>query len=237
MDDVMGLIDRAHHGDERARAQLVEQNMGLVWSIVRRFSGRGTENEDLFQIGTIGLIKAVDKFDCSYEVCFSTYAVPMITGEIKRYLRDDGILKVSRSLKETAAKAYRIREQQEKQTGREPTTQEIARELGISPEELMEAMESYAQVESLQQTIYQGEGNTILLIDKLEEKVNQSEQVLNRLFLEEILGKLEGEERELIYQRYFQEKTQSVIAKEMGISQVQVSRMEKRILKKMQEEV
>ena len=105
------------------------------------------------------------------------------------------------------------------------------------PEELMEAMESYAQVESLQQTIYQGEGNTILLIDKLEEKVNQSEQVLNRLFLEEILGKLEGEERELIYQRYFQEKTQSVIAKEMGISQVQVSRMEKRILRKIQEEV
>ena len=114
---------------------------------------------------------------------------------------------------------------------------ELAGILGIPPEELMEAMESYAQVESLQQTIYQGEGNTILLIDKLEEKVNQSEQVLNRLFLEEILGKLEGEERELIYQRYFQEKTQSVIAKEMGISQVQVSRMEKRILRKIQEEV
>ena len=156
----------------------------------------------------------------------------MIAGEIKRYLRDDGILKVSRSLKETAGKAYRIREQQE-----EPTVREIAGILGIPPEELMEAMESYAQVESLQQTIYQGEGNTILLIDKLEEKVNQSEQVLNRLFLEEILGKLEGEERELIYQRYFQEKTQSVIAKEMGISQVQVSRMEKRILRKIQEEV
>ena len=144
---------------------------------------------------------------------------------------------MSRSLKETAAKAYRIREQQEKQTGREPTTQEIARELGISPEELMEAMDSYVQVESLQQTIYQGEGNTILLMDKLEEKENQSERVLNRLFLEEILGKLEGEERELIYQRYFQEKTQSVIAKEMGISQVQVSRMEKKILKTMREEV
>lgn len=215
----------------------VEENVGLVWSIVRRFQNRGVESEDLFQIGTIGLIKAVDKFDCSYEVCFSTYAVPMIAGEIKRYLRDDGILKVSRSLKETAGKAYRIREQQEKQTGREPTVREIAEILGIPPEELMEAMESYAQVESLQQTIYQGEGNTILLIDKLEEKVNQSEQVLNRLFLEEILGKLEGEERELIYQRYFQEKTQSVIAKEMGISQVQVSRMEKRILRKIQEEV
>ena len=224
MERTLRLIQRAHEGDKEARDILVEENVGLVWSIVRRFQNRGVESEDLFQIGTIGLIKAVDKFDCSYEVCFSTYAVPMIAGEIKRYLRDDGILKVSRSLKETAGKAYRIREQQEKQTGREPTVREIAEILGIPPEELMEAMESYAQVESLQQTIYQGEGNTILLIDKLEEKVNQSEQVLNRLFLEEILGKLEGEERELIYQRYFQEKTQSVIAKEMGISQVQVSK-------------
>ena len=237
MERTLRLIQRAHEGDKEARDILVEENVALVWSIVRRFQNRGVESEDLFQIGTIGLIKAVDKFDCSYEVCFSTYAVPMIAGEIKRYLRDDGILKVSRSLKETAGKAYRIREQQEKQTGREPTVREIAEILGIPPEELMEAMESYAQVESLQQTIYQGEGNTILLIDKLEEKVNQSEQVLNRLFLEEILGKLEGEERELIYQRYFQEKTQSVIAKEMGISQVQVSRMEKRILRKIQEEV
>ena len=211
MERTLRLIQRAHEGDKEARDILVEENVGLVWSIVRRFQNRGVESEDLFQIGTIG--------------------------EIKRYLRDDGILKVSRSLKETAGKAYRIREQQEKQTGREPTVREIAEILGIPPEELMEAMESYAQVESLQQTIYQGEGNTILLIDKLEEKVNQSEQVLNRLFLEEILGKLEGEERELIYQRYFQEKTQSVIAKEMGISQVQVSRMEKRILRKIQEEV
>ena len=236
-EDTLALIGRAHQGDKEARERLFHENTGLIYCTAKRFLGRGVDMEDLFQIGSIGLLKAVDKFDTSYDVKFSTYAVPMIIGEIKRFLRDDGILKVSRSLKETAAKAYRIREQQEKQTGREPTTQEIARELGISPEELMEAMDSYVQVESLQQTIYQGEGNTILLMDKLEEKENQSERVLNRLFLEEILGKLEGEERELIYQRYFQEKTQSVIAKEMGISQVQVSRMEKRILKKMQEEV
>ena len=121
MERTLRLIQRAHEGDKEARDILVEENVGLVWSIVRRFQNRGVESEDLFQIGTIGLIKAVDKFDCSYEVCFSTYAVPMIAGEIKRYLRDDGILKVSRSLKETAGKAYRIREQQEKQTGREPT--------------------------------------------------------------------------------------------------------------------
>ena len=230
-------LEKSANGDLEARNILIERNLRLVAHIMKKYYTQTSDQEDLISIGTIGLIKAVDKFDCSYKVCFSTYAVPMIAGEIKRYLRDDGILKVSRSLKETAGKAYRIREQQEKQTGREPTVREIAGILGIPPEELMEAMESYAQVESLQQTIYQGEGNTILLIDKLEEKVNQSEQVLNRLFLEEILGKLEGEERELIYQRYFQEKTQSVIAKEMGISQVQVSRMEKRILRKIQEEV
>ena len=125
MTDTMSLLRAARDVDEEALDRITRENSGLVWSIVRRFQNRGVESEDLFQIGTIGLIKAVDKFDCSYEVCFSTYAVPMIAGEIKRYLRDDGILKVSRSLKETAGKAYRIREQQEKQTGREPTVREI----------------------------------------------------------------------------------------------------------------
>lgn len=161
----------------------------------------------------------------------------MITGEIKRYLRDDGILKVSRSLKETAAKAYRIREQQEKQTGREPTTQEIARELGISPEELMEAMDSYVQVESLQQTIYQGEGNTILLMDKLEEKDRQEEKVLDRIVLKEVLETLEAKERTIIYLRYFAGKTQAEIGKKMGMSQVQVSRTEKKVLERMRKEM
>lgn len=237
MEHTFGLIKKAHEGDKEARDTLIEENIGLVWSIVRRFQNRGVELEDLFQIGTIGLIKAVDKFDTGYEVCFSTYAVPMIAGEIKRYLRDDHILKISRSLKETAAKAYRLREDLEKREGREATTQEIAAQLSITPEELIEAMESYVPVESLHQIIYQGEGNEIALIDKLEEKENQSERAVDRLFLEEVLGKLEGTERELIYQRYFQEKTQSAIAKEMGISQVQVSRLEKRVLKKMQEEL
>lgn len=237
MERTLGLIQRAHDGDKEARDILVEENVGLVWSIVRRFQHRGVEPEDLFQIGTIGLIKAVDKFDCSYEVCFSTYAVPMITGEIKRYLRDDGILKVSRSLKETAAKAYRIREQQEKQTGREPTTQEIARELGISPEELMEAMDSYVQVESLQQTIYQGEGNTILLMDKLEEKDRQEEKVLDRIVLKEVLETLEAKERTIIYLRYFAGKTQAEVGKKMGMSQVQVSRTEKKVLERMRKEM
>lgn len=233
MEHTLALIKSAHEGDKKARDTLIEENIGLVWSIVKRFQNRGVEMEDLFQIGSIGLIKAVDKFDLSYKVQFSTYAVPMITGEIKRFLRDDGILKVSRSLKEMAQKAYGVREALEKQKGREPTVSEIAEEMDVPVEELMLAMEAGAQVESLQQVIYQGDGNDISLMDKLEEKENTGEKLLNRLFLEEILGELDGKERELIFKRYFLEKTQSAIAEEMGISQVQVSRMEKKIIKEM----
>lgn len=233
MEHTLALIKSAHEGDKKARDTLIEENIGLVWSIVKRFQNRGVEMEDLFQIGSIGLIKAVDKFDLSYEVQFSTYAVPMITGEIKRFLRDDGILKVSRSLKEMVQKAYGVREALEKQKGREPTVSEIAEEMDVPVEELMLAMEAGAQVESLQQVIYQGDGNDISLMDKLEEKENTGEKLLNRLFLEEILGELDGKERELIFKRYFLEKTQSAIAEEMGISQVQVSRMEKKIIKEM----
>ena len=233
MEHTLALIKSAHEGDKKARDTLIEENIGLVWSIVKRFQNRGVEMEDLFQIGSIGLIKAVDKFELSYEVQFSTYAVPMITGEIKRFLRDDGILKVSRSLKEMAQKAYGVREALEKQKGREPTVSEIAEEMDVPVEELMLAMEAGAQVESLQQVIYQGDGNDISLMDKLEEKENTGEKLLNRLFLEEILGELDGKERELIFKRYFLEKTQSAIAEEMGISQVQVSRMEKKIIKEM----
>ena len=233
MEHTLALIKSAHEGDKNARDTLVEENIGLVWSIVRRFQNRGVEMEDLFQIGSIGLIKAVDKFDLSYEVQFSTYAVPMIAGEIKRFLRDDGMLKVSRPLKEMAGKAYGVREALEKKEGREPTVSEIAEEMGVAVEELMLAMEAGAQVESLQQIIYQGDGNDISLIDKLEEKENTNEKLVNRLFLEEMLGELDGKERELIFKRYFLEKTQAVIADEMGISQVQVSRMEKKIIKEM----
>lgn len=233
MEHTLALIKSAHEGGKNARDTLIEENIGLVWSIVRRFQNRGVEMEDLFQIGSIGLIKAVDKFDLSYEVQFSTYAVPMIAGEIKRFLRDDGMLKVSRPLKEMAGKAYGVREALEKKEGREPTVSEIAEEMGVAVEELMLAMEAGAQVESLQQIIYQGDGNDISLMDKLEEKENTNEKLVNRLFLEEMLGELDGKERELIFKRYFLEKTQAVIADEMGISQVQVSRMEKKIIKGM----
>lgn len=230
MDEILALIGRAHQGDKRAREILTENNMGLVHSIARRFQNRGVEMEDLIQIGCIGLLKAIDKFDTSYDVRFSTYAVPMITGEIKRFLRDDGMVKVSRSLKETAAKAYTVREELFLKKGKEPRMEEIARELGITREELVLAMDSQGQVESLQKTIYQSDGNEISLEDKLPLEENQQEMVVNRMFLEQALGTLDSKERELIYLRFFQDRTQSSIAQEMGMSQVQVSRMEKKIL-------
>ncbi|HIR92428.1 MAG TPA: RNA polymerase sporulation sigma factor, SigF/SigG family [Candidatus Egerieimonas intestinavium] len=235
MDHTLSLIQRAHQGDKEARDTLIEENMGLVYSVARRFLGRGVDQEDLFQIGSIGLIKAVDKFDPAFQVRFSTYAVPMITGEIKRFLRDDGMLKVSRSLKETACKAYQAREELERSLGREPTLAEIAQALEADREELILALESGAEVESLQQTIFQGDGSSIQLEDKLEAEGDSQEELLNRVLLEEILGVLPGQERALLYQRFFQERTQAEIARELGISQVQVSRMEKRILKQLRQ--
>ena len=237
MDDILALIGRAHQGDKSARDILTEKNMGLVHSIARRFQNRGAELEDLVQIGCIGLLKAIDKFDLSYEVKFSTYAVPMITGEIKRFLRDDGMVKVSRSLKEAAGKAYAVREELLMKTGQEPSAEEIARELSVPKEELIMAMESSAQVESLQKTIYQSDGSDIALEDKLPYEKDEQQEVLDKLLLEDILGSLNARERELIYLRFFKEKTQTSIAKMMGMSQVQVSRLEKKILKALRERV
>lgn len=237
MDDILALLGRAHQGDKEARDILTEKNMGLVHSIARRFQNRGVEMEDLVQIGSIGLLKAIDKFDTGYDVRFSTYAVPMITGEIKRFLRDDGMVKVSRSLKEEAARAYAVREELSLKTGREPALEEIAAELNIDREELVLAMESAVQIESLQKTIFQSDGSGISLEDKLPQEKNQQEEVLDRLLLEQMLGMLEPKERELIYLRFFMEKTQTCVAKKMGMSQVQVSRLEKKILSRLREKL
>lgn len=236
-DRTLALIGRAHKGEKEARDTLFEENVGLIYSVVRRFLGRGVEPEDLFQIGSIGLLKAVDKFDTNFEVQFSTYAVPMIAGEIKRFLRDDGMLKVSRSLKENYYKVIKGREQLEARLGREPTVGELSKELDMDMEELVMTLEARTEVESLHRTIYQGEGNEISLMDKLPEKENQQELLLNRLFLTEILGELDDKERQLIHMRYFQDMTQTEIAGELGVSQVQVSRLEKRILKRLREKV
>ena len=235
MDDILALLGRAHQGYKEARDILTEKNMGLVHSIARRFQNRGVEMEDLVQIGSIGLLKAIDKFDTGYDVKFSTYAVPMITGEIKRFLRDDGMVKVSRSLKEEAAKAYAMREELFLKTGREPALEEIAAELNIDREELVLAMESAVQIESLQKTIFQSDGSGILLEDRLPQEKNQQEEVLDRLLLEQMLGSLQPWERELIYLRFFMEKTQTCVAEKMGMSQVQVSRLEKKILTRLRE--
>ncbi len=233
--ETLELIKRSRDGDKEARDRVVTENVGLVWSIVRRFANRGHEMEDLFQIGSIGLIKAIDKFDSSYDVKFSTYAVPMITGEIKRFLRDDGMIKVSRSLKETATRIRIAREKFSNIHGREPTIEEIGEELKIDKDEIVMALETGAEVESLYKTIYQGDGSPIYLIDKVAETKDESDNLIDKLALKEVIASLDEKEQEIIRLRYFKDRTQTDIARELGISQVQVSRMEKRILKIMRE--
>lgn len=230
MDHTIALIKRAHDGDKEAREQLVEENVGLIWCVVKRFGGRGTDTEDLFQIGSIGLLKAIDKFDLSFDVKFSTYAVPMISGEIKRFLRDDGMIKVSRSLKELSYKTFLAREKLINQFGREPTLDELSEKLQVDKEEIVQAMEAGVEVESIYKPIHQSEGTEILLMDKLEEEEHQEEKILNHMMLKQLLETLDKEERQLIYLRYFQNQTQSAVGKKLGISQVQVSRLEKRII-------
>ena len=231
MDETMRLIEMAHEGDKEARDRLVTENMGLIWSIVRRFTGRGYDPEDLFQIGSIGLMKAIDKFDMSFDVKFSTYAVPMITGEIKRFLRDDGMIK------EMGTRVKCVREALGFTLGREPTIEEIAGELGASKEEVAASIEAGAEVESLYRTVNKNDENSILLIDKIEEENSAQEELLNRMVLRELLTELSDKDREIIVRRYYYNETQSQIATRLGISQVQVSRLEKKILKQMREKI
>lgn len=235
MDETMRLIQEAHAGDKEARDRLVMENVGLIWSIVRRFSGRGHEMEDLFQIGSIGLMKAIDKFDPAFEVRFSTYAVPMITGEIKRFLRDDGMIKVSRSLKEMSARIQAAREDMAYSLGREPTLDEIAQKLQVSREEVAASLEAGAEIESLYRPVGDLGESSACLLDKLEEENDAQEKLLDRMILEKLLEGLNGQEKDIILRRYYYSQTQTEIAKVLNISQVQVSRLEKRILKKMRE--
>ena len=235
MEEMSVLIEKSHAGDKQAREVLIEKNLGLVHHIVKRFLNRGVDAEDLFQIGCIGLMKAVDKFDLAFDVKFSTYAVPMISGEIKRFLRDDGMVKVSRSLKENGWKITRAREQFQHEHGREPTLEEIAKVTGLSTEEVVMAMDAGSEVESIYKSVYQSDGNEIYLVDQIAGKNNEREKLLNHMLLKQLLSELEGEERELIRLRYFQGKTQTEVAGRLGISQVQVSRLEKRILRRLRD--
>ncbi len=235
-EETMELITEAQEGDIKAQETLVLHNLGLVRSMTNRFNNRGYDKEDLFQLGCIGLIKAIKKFDISYGVRFSTYAVPMIVGEIKRFLRDDGIIKVSRSLKQTAAKAKMTRERLFKELGREVTIQEIAEELKIEKEEIIMALESSTYPEYLFDIIYQDDGSPIYLIDKISKDETLSDSdTIDRIMLQDTLSKLEPRERQIIVLRYFQDKTQTEISKLLGISQVQVSRIEKKVLQIMKE--
>lgn len=231
--DTIGLIRLSQEGDKQAREQLVTENVGLVWSMVRRFLGRGCEAEDLFQIGTIGLMKAIDKFDVSFDVKFSTYAVPMIMGEIKRFLRDDGMIKVSRTLKETNMKLRAASERLSLELGRDATMEEIARDTGIGMEDLALAMEACTEVESLSRPINRTDGSVTTLGEYLPGEEDGTEQIVNQLVTKQLLESLDKEERKLIELRYFENKTQTELAGVFGVSQVQISRMEKKILQRM----
>ena len=229
--ETMELIRMARKGDKAARDQVIKDNMGLVYSIVGRYAGRGYDSEELSQIGAIGLIKAVDKFDMSFDVKFSTYAVPLISGEIKRFLRDDGMVRVSRSIKENSWKIRRAADQLSQKLDREPSIEELAAATEIPPEDIVIALEANAEVESINKPICFADGKEVSLEERIQEKTDWNEQLLNRMLVEQLLCLLDETEGKLIQLRYFEDKTQREVAEHLGISQVQVSRLEKKILR------
>lgn len=229
-EQVKDYIYKSQQGDKQARDILVERNVRLVWSVVQRFMNRGYDQEDLFQIGSIGLIKSIDKFDLSYDVRFSTYAVPMIIGEIQRFIRDDGSIKVSRSLKETANKIRRKRDELTKELGRSATILEIANALEVSPEEAVHALEASKSPHSIHETVFENDGDAITLLDQIADEDNNW---FDKITLEEAIRNLDERERLIVYLRYYKDQTQSKVAERLGISQVQVSRLEKKILEDM----
>jgi RNA polymerase sporulation-specific sigma factor len=233
--EVKRLIALSQSGDMRARDTLIQCNIRLVWSVVQRFLNRGYEPEDLFQIGCIGLLKSVDKFDLSYDVKFSTYAVPMIIGEIQRFLRDDGTLKVSRSLKETANRIRKTKDELSKRLGRLPTVKEVAEEMGMTPEDVVFAQEANKPPTSIHETVFENDGDPITLMDQISD--DSQEAWFDKLALGEALESLTERERLIVYLRYYKDQTQSEVASRLGISQVQVSRLEKKILKSIKEQI
>ncbi|RIW33571.1 RNA polymerase sporulation sigma factor SigF [Bacillus salacetis] len=233
--EVKELIQRSQEGDQSARDLIVQKNMRLVWSVVQRFLNRGYEPDDLFQIGSIGLLKSVDKFDLSYDVKFSTYAVPMIIGEIQRFIRDDGTVKVSRSLKEMGNRIRRAKDELSKTLGRVPTINEIAAHLELSPEEVVMAQEASRAPSSIHETVYENDGDPITLLDQISD--NSDQKWFDKIALKEAIRELDERERLIVYLRYYKDQTQSEVADRLGISQVQVSRLEKKILHNMKEKM
>lgn len=233
--DTLTLINRAHQGDKLARDKILIENTGLIWSIVRRFLNRGHEGEDLFQIGCIGMLKAIDRFDTEFDVAFSTYSVPMIAGEIRRFIRDDGIVKISRKIKENQMKIMHQREIYINEKKQEPTIEELEKVCNLTKEEIVMAMDASRNVESIDKEMY-SKDSAYTLMDLAEDDTNIEETVLNKIMVQQLMDMLESKERKIINLRYFKNKTQSQVAKEMGMTQVQVSRLEKKILNSMRNE-
>lgn len=229
---VRELIPRAQAGDEAARGALVEGNLRLVRALVGRFASTGADLEDLYQIGCIGLLKAVDRFDLSYDVRFSTYAVPLILGEIRRYLRDDGLIRVSRSLKQIAQAARRAEEELRAQLGRDPGVDEVAAKLEVPVEQLVEALDGTRAPTSIHQTVHEGDGDPIYLLDQLAAEGGRESQWLDRVALREGLAKLPQREQVVLFLRFFKGQTQQEVADYLGCSQVQVSRLERAAIAK-----
>lgn len=222
-------IKEAINGSNEAMENIINNNQGLVWNIVARFSGRGYEKEELYQIGAIGLIKAVKRFDFSFGVKFSTYAVPYIMGEIKRFIRDDGPIKISRSIKELNSKINELQNKNLKEAGQELSVKEVARKLNVSKEEVAVAIESARPLESINEEAY-NEENGESKISKISNKEDDVNKLINRLTINRLIQELDEREKKIIILRYFREKTQTEVANLLGISQVQVSRIEKKIL-------
>ena len=231
-------IWKAQNGEKEERDALVMANMGLVYMVLQRFSNRGHEQEDLFQIGVIGLMKAIDKFDIGRELSFSTYAVPMIVGEIRRFLRDDGMIHVSRQIKENARKIAIAKEELKKTSNCDPTLKELEDATGLSQEEILMAIEATTEVESIYQPVSSGnDGSTLVLADQLVDKNRSETELINHITVRQLLEGLEDNQRRLIELRYMEGKTQTESAKLLGMSQVAVSRLEKKILISLRQKV
>ena len=227
-------IIKAQQGDQKAMTDLIEKNKGLIWSIVKRFRDRGYELEDLYQVGTMGFIKSIKRFDSNFDVRLSTYAVPYILGEIKRYLRDDGPIKVSRSIKEMGIKAMEIKNEYYQKTGEEIRIEELAEKLNTNKEEIALALEAFKPMNSIEEQLYdEKEEGGVTLLDRMASNIDEMAMVTNKLCLEQLLENLKEQEKQVILLRYYKGKTQSEIAKILGITQVQVSRIEKRTLEHM----
>ncbi|MDI3316393.1 MAG: RNA polymerase sporulation sigma factor SigG [Bacillota bacterium] len=227
------LFQRMQQGDRKARSELVQGNLRLVLSVIQRFNNRGEPVDDLFQVGCIGLMKAIDNFDLSQNVRFSTYAVPMIIGEIRRYLRDNNTIRVSRSLRDVAYTAMQVRDRLTHQNGREPSIDEIARELGVAADEVALALEAIQEPISLFEPIYDDGGDPIFVMDQVSDESQSDARWLESLALREAMEKLGRRERQILNLRFFAGKTQMEVAEEIGISQAQVSRLEKAALLQM----